>query len=55
MLPFCPIPFCPVTLQAGDTEQIFTVVSGYAPQTGYTEEEKNCFNEDLQALIRNQA
>lgn len=29
------------------------MVSGHAPQTGYTQEERECFNENLKALIKN--
>jgi len=33
--------------------QIFNVVSGYAPQTGWTQEEKDSSHDDLEVLIRN--
>jgi hypothetical protein len=33
--------------------QVYNIVSGYAPQTGCTQEEKDSFHEDLEAVIRN--
>jgi len=33
--------------------QVYNIVSGYAPQTGCTQEEKDLFHEDLEAVIRN--